>query len=340
MIETRTFPRAALAGNPSDGFFGKTLAFTFSDFQVDVLLANDNEESCLPAGCTTYKCNGLAGASKGEKLLSSQNANQLLIASVNGFKAYCVREHIPLEEKRFSLGFKSNIPFNVGLAGSSAIILACFRALMQFYNITISPPVLANEVLRVEVEQLNIAGGLQDRVAQVYQGIVYMDFDRTQMKSEGYGTYTTLKPKVLPNLYIAFNRGLSEPSNVLHSQLRQRWDSGDTQLINAMQDCALCAEKARDAIVKDNHKQLFESINTSFDYRQSAIPSSAGNMELIETARSAGVSANQAGSGGAIAGTFLSETDFKKLEKVFEARGIEVLRPTVASALDYSREHN
>jgi len=36
LIKTHSFARAALIGNPSDGYFGKTIAFTFSEFMAEV----------------------------------------------------------------------------------------------------------------------------------------------------------------------------------------------------------------------------------------------------------------------------------------------------------------
>ena len=40
--------------------------------------------------------------------------------------------------------------------------------------------------------------GLQDRVIQAYQGLVYMDFSRDLMDSRGYGEYERLDPALLP----------------------------------------------------------------------------------------------------------------------------------------------
>src|SRR2546430_3924260 len=38
MIETYGYARAGLLGNPSDGYFGKTLSFAMSNFRARVLL--------------------------------------------------------------------------------------------------------------------------------------------------------------------------------------------------------------------------------------------------------------------------------------------------------------
>ncbi len=54
--------------------------------------------------------------------------------------------------RNFTLRYNTDIPSQVGLAGSSAIITACMRALMAFYEVNIPKPILANLILSVEVE--------------------------------------------------------------------------------------------------------------------------------------------------------------------------------------------
>ena len=93
-------------------------------------------------------------------------------------------------EKNFTILYDSNVPLRVGLAGSSAIITSVMKALMQFYEVEIDKPVLANLILSVEVDELGINAGLQDRVIQVYEDIVYMDFNRQHMEEYGYGLKT------------------------------------------------------------------------------------------------------------------------------------------------------
>ena len=70
----------------------------------------------------------------------------------------------------------TNIPRSVGLAGSSAIVIAVLRALCASHAIALAPDALARLALEVETEELGIAAGLQDRIAQVYGGVTFMDF--------------------------------------------------------------------------------------------------------------------------------------------------------------------
>ena len=44
------------------------------------------------------------------------------------------------------------------------------------------------------------SAGLQDRVIQVYEGFVYMDFERSHQEKHGYGIYEELVPPKVPPL--------------------------------------------------------------------------------------------------------------------------------------------
>ncbi len=107
---------------------------------------------------------------------------------------------------------------------------ATLKCLMAFFRVTSAdlPTELQPQfVLDVEVAELRIAAGLQDRVVQVYEGLVYMDFEEQGMKERGFGVYERLPlPADLPALYLSY---LGDPSDsgVIHSNVRKRFDDGD-----------------------------------------------------------------------------------------------------------------
>ena len=139
---------------------------------------------------------------------------RLVRATIKKFVDYCRRRAIVLRKENFSVRYQTNIPRLVGLAGSSAIIVATLRCLMEFYDVSIPLEVQPSLVLSVEAEELGIAAGLQDRVVQVYEGLVYMDFAKDRMhESDGYqcGVYERLDPAMLPPLYVAFNPNVASP---------------------------------------------------------------------------------------------------------------------------------
>ena len=92
-------------------------------------------------------------------------------------------------------------------------------------------------VLLVEQEELGITVGLQDRVIQVYEGLVYMDFDpgREQIV-DGLRCYwyEPMDPALLPPLYVAHHETLGEPTEVFHDNIRERFNRGDQAVVGAM----------------------------------------------------------------------------------------------------------
>jgi glucuronokinase len=198
---------------------------------------------------------------------------------------------------------------------------------MAFYHIRIPGPVLANLILSVETRELGIPAGLQDRVAQVYNGVVFMDFDRALMEKQGWGRYEQLDAALLPPLYIAYRRDLSEGTEVFHSNIRARWDAGEPEVVEAMKTWAGLAQRVRDHLAAGEKDRIAPLLDANFDLRRKIYRIGEGNVRMVETARSVGASAKFCGSGGAIVGTYGDERMFARLQEALGRIGVEVLKP-------------
>ncbi|MHC4572421.1 MAG: mevalonate kinase family protein, partial [Planctomycetota bacterium] len=234
IIRTKAYPRVGLVGNPSDGYFGKTISFAFSNFRTEVVLYETPELEILGSEKDHSQFESIGNLANDVELHGYYGGIRLLKATVKSFYDYCRDKEIELHQKNFTIRYNSNIPHGVGLAGSSAIITACLRALMMFYGVSIAKYTQANLVLSAEVDELHIAAGLQDRVIQVYEGLVYMDFSEDIMTKQGYGHYELLDHKLLPPLYVAYRDDLSEPTEVFHNNIRDRFERGDREVTNSM----------------------------------------------------------------------------------------------------------
>ena len=329
MIHTKSYPRAAVIGNPSDGYFGKTIAFVFRNFEASVLLYESPELEILPQERDRSVYQNIEGLYQDVQMYGYYGGIRLLKAAIKKFLEYCRSNRVELDKRNFTIRYQSNIPNRLGLAGSSAIITACMKALMQFYNIKIPKPLLANLVLSVETEELSIGAGLQDRVAQAYEYPVYMDFSKEIMDKRGYGQYKTLSPEWFQNLYIAYRSDLAEGSEVVHNDLRERFDRGDQQVHDAMLRFAQITIEARESLEKQDLKRLARLMDENFDLRHSICAISQRNLEMVRLARSVGASAKFTGSGGAIIGTFAGEEMYQQLSKKLSESGIEVIIPAV-----------
>jgi glucuronokinase len=329
IIRTRAYPRAGLVGNPSDGYFGKTISFVFSNFRAEVVLYETPELEILSSEKDLSLFNSIAGLVKDVRLHGYYGGVRLLKATVKKFYDYCQDNQIDLHDKNFTIRYHSDIPHGVGLAGSSAIITACLRALMAFYGVSIPKYAQANLVLAAEAGELHIPAGLQDRVIQVYEGLVYMDFARQIMERQGHGSYEPMEPKLLPKLYVAYMDDLSEPTEKFHSNIRHRFDQGEPKVVNAMKFWANLSDKVRKCLRAGQTDEIAALLNANFDKRREIYTISEGNIRMVEAARSVGASAKFTGSGGAIVGTYENERMFTELRKRLARLNITVLKPRV-----------
>jgi len=86
-------------------------------------------------------------------------------------------------------------------------------------------------------------------------------------------------------------------------------------------------DRALDALDNGNADELADLLNANFDCRQSFCQLNPQHVEMIETARAAGVSAKYAGSGGAIVGTYRNDAQFQKLQIAMNQIGCELIQP-------------
>ncbi len=327
IIRTKSYPRAGLVGNPSDGYFGKTISFAFSNYCAEVALYESPELEILPCVKDQSCFQSIGALVRDVNLHGYYGGIRLLKATIKRFFDYCREHQIELNDKNFTIRYQSNIPHGVGLAGSSAIITACLRALMTFYGVSIPKPTQASLILSAEKDELHISAGLQDRVIQVYQGLVYMDFNETLMKKQGHGLYEQMDARLLPPLYVAYREELSEESDTFHNNIRERFELGDKKVVNAMDYWAQLTDKAKAVLEAGKPGQLGHLLDLNFNKRCSIYRISDDNLAMIETARQLGASAKFTGSGGAIVGTYTDATMFTELKKALGRLGVKVIKP-------------
>ncbi|MCF7972953.1 MAG: GHMP kinase [Phycisphaerae bacterium] len=329
IIRAKSYPRAGLIGNPSDGYFGKTISFSFGNFCAEVILYESPELEILPCQKDQSCFGSVQDLVKDVELHGYYGGIRLLKATIKRFFDYCRAKQIDLNTRNFTIRYNSDIPHGVGLAGSSAIITACLRALTTFYGVTIPKPTQASLILSAEVDELHISAGLQDRVIQVYQGVVFMDFDRTLMEKQGHGLYEPLDPALLPPLYVAYQEDLSEVSSKFHNNIRERFELGDKKIIAAMKYWAQLAAKTRKCLLDGDLDGIPALLNANFDKRASIYKISPDNIKMVQTARAQGASAKFTGSGGAIVGTYTDQKMFNALKRELGKLDVKVIKPNL-----------
>lgn len=329
LIRQKAYARAGLVGNPSDGYFGKTISFIIRNFYAEVVLFESPELHLEMNERDEATFESIDELARKVRQFGYYGGIRLLKACVKRFFDYCGKNGIKLHGRNFTLRYSSDVPPQVGMAGSSAIITACWRALTEFYGVDIPKHLVPSLVLSVENDELGIPAGLQDRVIQTYEGVVFMDFNQGHVEKLGYGIYEELDPKLLPPVYVAYTTQLSEGTEVFHNDIRGRWKRGEREVVSAMYQWANLAQRVRDLIVAGKGDTIGPLLNENFDLRRRLYKISPGNIDMVETARSLGASAKFTGSGGAIVGTYEGEDMFKKLQEALAPKGVAVIKPQI-----------
>lgn len=329
IIETRAYARAGLLGNPSDGFNGKTIAISVRNFGASISLYESPELHIEPQSQDDSTFKSVYHLRDSVSMLGYNGGIPLIKAGIKKFGDYCEDNQIKLPNRNFTVRYRSSIPRQVGMSGSSAILVALFRALMQFYKVEIPLELLPHLVMISETEELGITAGLQDRVIQSYEGCVFMDFDKSLIEKRGYGHYERIDPKLLPNLYVAYNTQLSKVSGKVHSDVRARYDRGEKEVIDVMNQIANKAQEGYEALMGNRPDDLFAIMNENFDLRCQIYNVPESNKQLINAARACGASAKFAGSGGTIIGMYRDDEMLNRLFVELKKYNARVIKPFV-----------
>lgn len=296
----RAYSRAGLLGNPSDIYGGRVIAFSFEDFHAEVTIESAPQREIAPDG-------GLLDA----------------------LWALFVKRHLPAgAAPTFRMRFESTIPRQVGLAGSSAILVAGLRALMDRFAVRIEPIVQAELALEVESEVLGIVAGPMDRVIQVFEGVQYIDCKRP-LRADGV---RGIDPARLPPVFVAYDPNPGQESGVVHSPVRERWLRGDPDVRRAIAIFPGLADRGHACLQAGDVQGLMPLLNENFDTRASIFDISARNREMVRVGRELGAATGFAGSGGAVVGLVQDAARLPVLEAAYRRAGFEFVRPRLRAA--------
>lgn len=253
MVSATVAARAALAGNPSDGYGGAVTAVSVPTLQATV------------------------------EVVSGSHANALVAAVVDRWAA----THGPVDPAT-TLHVHTSIPRSVGLAGSSAIVIAGLRALAKRQGVEVADEALIGLAHATEREDLGIAGGWQDQVSQVVGGPVVMEFDPAP-------AHRPLRAGRSIPFFVAWDAAAAESSNAVHAR---PLDADAPEL----RSLAAQARAAADAFEQGDVHRLKTAMAATLDLRFELLAIAPRHREMAELSRSLGVPCNFAGSGGAIIG--------------------------------------
>lgn len=318
MIEGSAPARVGLLGNPSDGYGGRTLGLAVTRFEAVVEIEPADHLEIVELDDDRPRWESLAelvqrvdrhGYGTGPQLLAATLRTLADVASSVG--------HPGFDRLSGVIRYRTTIPRSVGLAGSSALVIAAIRAIGRLTGLELPPPVLASVALRVETEQMGITAGLQDRVVQSLGGLVAMNFGEMEVEARygvRHGHYRQLDPSGLPPLFLAYRDAAAEPSDGFHRKLRQRFEDGDAVVRDTLHHLAGLAVEGEAALRWQDGERFGELLGENMTLRRQLGPLPEAQLALVDAAERAGAPATFAGSGGAIVGAFSDAVHLARIE--------------------------
>lgn len=296
--------RAALAGNPSDVFGGAVLATPVPGLEAVVTVGDADG---VVVGDRTWASPGaVAGPYAGD--------GALLAATVERLVGWCRTEGPGEPTDGLEVTWSTTIPRSVGLAGSSALVVAGIRALAERWGLDLDVTTTARLALEVETDLLGIAAGPQDRLAQAVGSTVLMDFGGPDWR------FTQIVPPASVACFVAWTTQRATTSHAVHAPLRER--AGEPEVRRAATQLAELARLGAEALLVGDLQALGEAMDGSFDQRASILDLDSAHVALVDGARQCGAPVNYTGSGGAVVGLAVSSEVLDRVRTWAESDGL------------------
>ncbi|PRW58585.1 glucuronokinase 1 isoform A [Chlorella sorokiniana] len=281
-ITSRVYSRIGLLGNPSDGFEGACLSLSLANWWAEVTLTPSATLAFMPnPECDPLEFQSPAAFVGHIRGCGFYGGIRLLQAMALRFFEHC-RQHgisLPPGAPNFKLSYSTTIPRQRGLSGSSAIATAALNCLLRHYGLEAAiPPADRPQLVLAAEAELGIAAGLQDRVVQVYGGLVHMDFSTDTPFKRGQGRYTAAAPP-------------GKDSGSVHARVKQLWLAGDPATRDAMRQIATLVPAGRMALDQQKWHVLAALMSRNFQLRRQLYGDAVvgpQNLAMVALAESVG----------------------------------------------------
>ena len=254
-----------------------------------------------------------------------------------------ILKYLDMQDAKFELRAWSDIPFQAGLSGSTALSAAIFAACAEWRGIKYGPYEIAERLHKIEREWLGIQCGYQDHYMSVFGGLNYMDFrekeHRRELEDEIYATVEPLQDHVKELPFVVAHTGVNRPAGTKLRPLRLRWEDGEQIIVDGYRRAGELGRLAKRALLHGDWSALGKLMNENHSIQQSVGGSGEINDRMIEAARSAGAEgAKLAGAGGGGTIIALATKPEPVIAALQSAGASEFYTPEVVPGLQVARE--
>jgi glucuronokinase len=308
VIVERAYARVGLMGNPGDGYGGKVIAATIENFYAEVTLRprRDARVSFVPDALDANSFESFDAMTSHLSEFGVDGGIRLLKSLARRLHEYFEKNGRSVDTSRgFDVSYSSTIPIQLGLSGSSAIVVAGLNAMLTYFG-ACDVPLCDRATLALRVEQdVGISAGPMDRFIQVYGGLRLMDF--SEFRETERAVVENLDASKVPPLFLVWaERGNASHSGRVHARVKKRFEEGESAIVDAVRRLSALAERAAVCVRECSNdvvaSTFAELMNANFSIRRELFDDDelgAVNLEMVSVLRDCGYGVKFAGSGGA-----------------------------------------
>jgi glucuronokinase len=224
--------------------------------------------------------------------------DRLVTAAIVTLQHHLRRQGLDVDDRPFRAAWSTDIPRSVGLAGSSALVIATLRALATRWQVQLTPAEIAALALAAESDELGIAAGWMDRAVQAHGRPTLVD--TRSPDPNGTPSMRLVEPGAAIELVVAWDPAGAAPSGRLHGDLRAALAAGDPEVRAAVDELVVAAHDAAAAMASGDVAGLSDAVARSCVLRSRLGALDEITASMAAAVRTAGGAATSAGSGGAV----------------------------------------
>lgn len=293
----RATARAGVAGNPSDALGGAAFAVPVEQLSARVELVDAGSMSVERADRAAPFPSVSALVEHTERY-GHDGGDRLVTAAIVTLHHHLRDAGVEVDDRPFRARWSTDIPRSVGLAGSSALVIATLRALLSRWEVDLEAPQVAALALAAESDELGIAAGWMDRAVQAHGRPTLVD--TRSLDADGVPSMRLVEPATAVELVVAWDASGAAPSGRLHGDLRAALAAGDPVVTGAVDDLVAAAVDAADALADGDLARLSDAVGRSCGLRAQLGALDAATAAMAAAVRAVGGAATSAGSGGAV----------------------------------------
>jgi len=200
-----------------------------------------------------------------------------------------------------TLTTRGESPAGAGIAGSSALVIACCGALAKWTGASCDAEHLLQVAMNVECQTIRVPTGVQDYRPALYGGIAAIELGVDGIKRVGL----SVDPRELEQRIVLAYTGAPRNSGTNNWDITKRHIDGDRHIFDCFERIRDTAAAMRVALERGDWDEVGRQIATEWDNRKRLAPgvTTAVIDDLIARARAAGATAAKvcgAGGGGCV----------------------------------------